>query len=548
MTYLAIRRALRANNRLFYSYSSEISKRCEKTYCAGLKVPERSAIVHTDVMCALLQTPDLVKSFRLAPAIIPQVKFHVYSMINMLVYVHNYFVIHQNDDPCLLHRLLDDVSKKAECHAKSIKVLCDMLVESSDFTLKQPFILGAACVNALIFISDHALYRFNSNMCNKSELLVRSRQDLCLSAGVKGRYLVNMDFAVGKPEVDMGFWFNLLGGCCDVAGNLYDKFLHRDLKQKYHCSYEEVLFAITDASFDNPEGDTFKPVTRVLICQGNVRIIREEGSMEKVTELSNDVLQQPANMDLGMGLNSYVPGPSSGVVQQQSYNQTGNQTEKAMINPGIQPLLLGDVQTYFAGVDGNSTGKSSSGKADFSDPEAIMSSSSDDFSSFADQSSYIDFADSGMVSDLLAGLDNDDSEELLCCEERDFSGPDIESIIESVFNDSTEQSFSGMGCANSEGMNSFLAGSSADDVKPCCSETDLCNSSTGQSSSGMDYANSEGMDSFLAGFDSGDIELCCSETDLSDSDEKSISEGFPQGINSFLVGTIHESQQNSKSL
>ena len=278
-------------NRMFYHQAYQLSKRYEKSFCPHFKVLERTILILFDVMCILLQESYLIDAVPSASNIIPKVRCYVDDVRNNLINIHNYFIIHR-DDKVKLRKFLDDFRKGAECLVKSIKILCNMLIENINF-LSDHFIHAAACLSTMLFAANQLNCRVTNTIVGKSEALLYGNKSLCFSVSIKGTGILE-NIPISKPTVYIQFWLRLLEKYCRGVDVLYEKFLNREIKQRCGCTINDVNEVIRKSK------RKLGAWTQVLVLRGEVKLVNIDENMFSVMgveDFSNDsvVLQQLYN-------------------------------------------------------------------------------------------------------------------------------------------------------------------------------------------------------------------------------------------------------------
>ncbi|WDM85178.1 hypothetical protein K6025_05025 [Ehrlichia sp. JZT12] len=312
-SYTYMRKSLHAIDRTIYSQAYDISKNFEKIYCANLKSIERGLAVFFNIICALLQETSLVEAVPSSNVIIPKIKEHVAKAMNILVEIHNFFIINQHDTD-KLKNFLKYLDKEAVYNVRAIESWCRALIKTSNITSSN-FVYAAACVSSMAFTTDQLYYRLSNAISFKRRLLLSNRP-LCFSGGVKGKDLVRIDLEVYKPDVDKGFWIHFLQRCCKNSKVACKNFILEHMKRRYGCSIEEVKTAINDA------GGVLAPWMQIVVTGGRVKLTIQGESMFSI-EAPSSSSSYAAFLAGGEGSSNDFSssGLNSGPVQQVSYNQ-----------------------------------------------------------------------------------------------------------------------------------------------------------------------------------------------------------------------------------
>ena len=271
LTYMAMRSELKLVNKKLYGWANKTVRKCSDSYCADFKAYERTCIFLFRTVCSLLKDTELSYSVKSIGLIIGGIEESGHRIIELFLIMHNYFVRNKSNTE-LLKEFLWSVDVEFKNNVESIRHLCNELLCTADFIL-QNFTYAAACVSAILFFCDQMSRRFNTNASYKFGMLVSNAFCLDTSISLRGNGIVNMNYNVNEPKLYLENCLVMLKEFCVSASQLQRHFLTKVMKKKYHCSYQDILFALYSASLNNPNAEPFVVGTRVLLVDGELKVV-----------------------------------------------------------------------------------------------------------------------------------------------------------------------------------------------------------------------------------------------------------------------------------
>ena len=320
-------------------------------------VRERIELKFFDVLCAVSQHPDFIKSVDFSNRAMGEIQEKITDLIITFFNTHNYFVLNPKRKG-LLVKSLKYLEQKSEHTLSHVRTFSDRVINGSDVTAKG-FPKLAVIVNGLMFC-----VRRLKNIVYHCVRLKRNRIDAGLSLsttyGISICETIDVERAMKWPVNGQHYLEKLEDYCTTVSMSCED-FLLCTLEKKYGCAFEQVLVALADELLAN-SGEPVFPYKEVFICEKKVFIfnsLTEKKRKENNKSNSNPVQACPDVICLSSDSDEVVSNQEKreddvvfmGVVQSQQVNNSNSPLSNANESGNDDTLSLPDIIELVESLD-----------------------------------------------------------------------------------------------------------------------------------------------------------------------------------------------------